>query len=120
MAVYKVHDAVSFGIEYYTDLGPFSAGFLPWSEEEHYLFEVLNQLAVEHLELNAGIGEGLTEASNRLIFKMILGYSWEKDAVPAPQAAMRLRAGVALTGERRVRGRPSRWGSYRRGRGSRR
>ena len=88
-AVYKVHEAASFGIEYYTDLGPFSSGFLPWREEEQYLFEVFNLLAVEHFELNAGIGEGLTEASDRLIAKMIIGYVWEKRDVHAPLAAMR-------------------------------
>jgi hypothetical protein len=78
-AVYNVHDAVSFGFEYYTNLGPFSSGFLPLREQEHYLYEVFNLLSVQHYELNAGIGEGLTAGSNRLIFKMILGYMWEKD-----------------------------------------
>jgi hypothetical protein len=90
MAVYKVHEAVSFGFEYYANLGPFSSGFLPLSEEEHYLYEVFNLLAVTRLELNAGVGEGLTAGSNRLIFKMILGYTWEKDEERVPQTTMRL------------------------------
>ena len=89
MAVYKVQDTVSFGFEYYTNLGPFS-GFLPLREEEHYLYEVFNLLSVKRLELNAGVGEGLTAGSNRLIFKMILGYTWEKDEARAPLASMGL------------------------------
>jgi hypothetical protein len=84
MALYKLHDAVSFGIEYYADLGPFGSGFLPLSEQEHYLFEVFNLLAVKRFELNAGVGEGLTAGSNGLIFKTILGYTWEKGQAPAP------------------------------------
>jgi len=89
---YKVREAVSFGIEYYANLGPFS-GFLPWQQEEQYIYEVVNLLSVPHFELNAGVGEGLTDASNRLVFKTILGYAWEKDppkvaAVP-PMTARR-------------------------------
>jgi hypothetical protein len=90
MAVYKTHDEVSVGIEYYANLGPFSGVFLPLREEEHYLFEVFNLLAVKQFELNAGLGEGLTPGSSRLIFKMILGYAWEKHEEPAPQASMRV------------------------------
>lgn len=90
MAVYKLHDAMSIGIEYYANLGPFGGGFLPPREEEHYLFEVFNLLAVRHLELNAGVGEGLTAGSNTLLFKMILGYAWEKDDEPVRRSSLRL------------------------------
>jgi hypothetical protein len=83
---------VSFGIEYYANPGPFS-GFLPWQQEEQYVYEVVNLLSVPHFELNAGVGEGLTNASNRLVFKTILGYAWEKDppkmAVVPPMTAKR-------------------------------
>jgi len=88
---YKVHDTVSLGIEYYANLGPFS-GFLPWQAQEQYVYEVVNLLSVPHFELNAGIGEGLTDGSNRLVFKTILGYSWEKDPpkpIVAPPIARR-------------------------------
>lgn len=77
MAALKVLGAASLGIEYYGECGPLS-GFLPWREQEHYLFEVLNLLALPHVELNAGIGEGLTAASNSLTVKVIVGYSWQK------------------------------------------
>jgi hypothetical protein len=75
-AAYKIREIVSVGLEYYTSLGPFSA-FLPWREQEQYVYEVVNLLAVKRFELNAGVGEGLTDGSNRLIFKTILGYTWE-------------------------------------------
>jgi hypothetical protein len=88
-AVYKVHGTVSFGIEYYSNLGPFS-GFLPLREQEHYLYEVFNLISIKRYELNAGIGEGLTAGSNPLTFKVILGYEWEKDEARATQASMRL------------------------------
>jgi hypothetical protein len=81
---FKIHEAVSVGAEYYTNLGPFR-GFLPWNEEEQYVYEVFNVLSVKRFELNAGVGEGLTDASNRLVLKMILGYVWGRDA-PPPRA----------------------------------
>ena len=74
-------DAVSFGIEYYANLGPFS-GFVPWKDEEQYVYEVANLLSIPHFELNAGIGEGLSSASSALVGKMILGYVWERDTPP--------------------------------------
>jgi len=37
-------------------------------------------LSIPHFELNAGVGEGLTAASNGFVAKIILGYEWEHDA----------------------------------------
>ena len=77
MAIVKVFGGVSVGVEYYGNLGSFS-GFASWRDQEHYLFEVFNLLAVSHVEFNAGIGEGLTAGSNPITVKMIVGYTWEK------------------------------------------
>ena len=77
MAVYKIQRRVSVGFEYYSDLGPITAP-APVAEQEHYLYEVMNLLAVPHFELNLGFGEGLTSGSNRFVAKLILGYSWER------------------------------------------
>ncbi len=85
MAVYKLRGAVSLGFEYYANLGPFGGGFLTPREEEHYLFEVFNLLSVKNFELNAGVGEGLTAASNGLAFKVIVGYAWEHDDGSVPR-----------------------------------
>jgi hypothetical protein len=77
MAVLKLFGVASIGLEYYGNLGAFS-GFAPLREQEHYLFEVANLLSLAHVEINAGIGEGLTAGSNPLTVKMILGYTWER------------------------------------------
>jgi hypothetical protein len=67
---------VAAGFEYYADLGPLSDPH-PWREQEHYLFAVIDLLSVPRLEVNAGIGEGLTAASAGTIVKVILGYELE-------------------------------------------
>jgi len=58
---------ISVGLEYY---GSWS------SAPEHYLYEVVNLLAVDWLELNVGIGEGLTPDSDPWVLKTIVGVSW--------------------------------------------
>jgi len=72
-AVYVVRDLLSAGVELYSDYGPL-AHPVGWRAEQHYVFEVVNVLRWKHVELNAGVGEGLTPASNRLVVKMILGF----------------------------------------------
>ena len=63
----------SFGLEYYADLGPIGS-WAPAAAQEHYLYQVINVLRWSWLELNAGVGEGLTSGSNRFVAKMILGF----------------------------------------------
>ena len=77
MGVFKIARVASFGLEYYGDLGPVSSPERP-SAQQHYIFEVANLLALPWFELNAGVGEGLTSASSRLIVKVILGYTFER------------------------------------------
>jgi hypothetical protein len=79
MAKVKIADELALGFEYYADLGPIS-GFVPLRQEEHYLYEAADLLSIPHFELNAGVGEGLTAASNGFVAKIILGYEWEHDA----------------------------------------
>jgi hypothetical protein len=65
---------LSFGIEHYAGYGrPFD--WAPLSRQEHYLYQVVNVLAWGRLDLNAGIGQGLTAASNDFVAKVILGFS---------------------------------------------
>jgi hypothetical protein len=74
MALVKVAGVASLGLEYYGDFGPVNhlgAG-------QQYLFEVANLLAMRNLELNAGVGEGLTAASNALVIKLIFGYAYQR------------------------------------------
>lgn len=72
---YVIPEIVAIGIEYFAATGPINAipGF---SAQGHYLFETIGLLAWKDWELHFGIGEGLTPASNPLVFKMITGYSF--------------------------------------------
>jgi hypothetical protein len=76
MAKYKIEERVALGIEYYANFGPI-VGPSSWSEQEHYVFEAIDVLFLKQFELNFGIGEGLTAASNAFVLKAIVGYGWE-------------------------------------------
>jgi len=67
--------AVALGLEYYASIGPVKS-VLPLARQEHYLFETLDVLSWGNVELNLGLGEGLTTASNPLVFKAIVGYAF--------------------------------------------
>jgi hypothetical protein len=67
---------VALGFEYYATLGPLS-GFLPWREQQQQIFEVVDLISVEHLEVNFGVGEGLTETSRGIVVKAIVGWEFE-------------------------------------------
>jgi hypothetical protein len=71
--------AVALGIEYYATLGPFS-NILPWREQEQQIFQVLDVLSIPRFELNFGVGEGLTAASEGVVVKAIVGYTFETAA----------------------------------------
>ncbi len=67
--------AVAFGFEYYGDVGPIAhpAGA---SAQSHRVFGVIDFVGIGRVELNAGLGAGLTAASAGLVGKMILGYAF--------------------------------------------
>jgi hypothetical protein len=66
---------IALGFEYYATLGPLTA-VAPWKDEQQQVFEVVDLLSVPGFELNAGVGEGLTESSAGVVFKLILGYEF--------------------------------------------
>ena len=74
-AMWKIQGKVGVGLEYYADLGAV-ADPSPLRLQQHYLYEVVNLLAVPDFELNVGVGEGLTGASNGLVAKVIVGYGF--------------------------------------------
>ena len=77
MALFKIPEKVSFGIEYYADLGAFvGAGYS--EPQQHMLFEVVNLLGARDVELNIGIGEGLNAGSSRFVAKLVAGYSFDR------------------------------------------
>ena len=75
-AVVKIAGRLGVGAEYYGGLGPF-ADFLPLREQEHYVYEVVHVLSEDDIELRLGVGEGLTSASNPLVFSVILGTTFD-------------------------------------------
>lgn len=82
LALWKARGVIAAGLEYYASLGPIG-GFHAARDQEHYLFEVVNLLAVERLEVNVGVGEGLTSGSNGWVVKTIVGWTLEP-ATPRP------------------------------------
>lgn len=65
-AVFKFLPSASAGFEYYGD----------FTVRAHYLFQVIN-IWTRAIEVNVGVGEGLTSPSNGLVAKLILGYRLE-------------------------------------------
>lgn len=101
MAIAKLGDLVGVGVEYYSGLGPFSSGFSPLGQQEHYIYEVANLLAVDGLELNVGVGEGLTAGSNKVVGKLIVG--WEFDTTPPGSATAPAATARSLRSRRGLR-----------------
>ncbi len=66
----KLGEDLAIGIEYYTDLGPIGH-FLPLKEQGHNIYGVVD-FKVADVEVNFGIGYGLTQGSDRWMAKMIL------------------------------------------------
>jgi hypothetical protein len=69
---YDLTPKIAGGVEYYGSLGPLS-GFDPLQKQQHQLFPTIDLNLSPAWELNFGVGFGLTEATDRLIVKMILG-----------------------------------------------
>jgi hypothetical protein len=90
LKAWRALGTVAVGFEYYATLGPVASP-RPLRQEEHYLFEVLDLLSLPRFELNAGVGEGLTPASAGLVFKAILGYSFEPTSERASASLRGLR-----------------------------
>ena len=70
----KLDQDVFVGLEYYTDLGQIGR-FPGFAHQEHTLFAVTDfKLGV--IDVNFGVGYGLTPASDRWVIKTILGYAF--------------------------------------------
>jgi hypothetical protein len=62
-------------VEYYSDIGPFRA--LPSVQrQQHFIVPTVNLDLDPRLELNLGVGIGLTEASNGVFVKSIVGWTF--------------------------------------------
>jgi hypothetical protein len=69
---YAILKSAAIGIEYYGDLGAVNA-FEAVPEESHTLFATFDLLNNVHWEVNAGVGFGLTPATDPLIAKILIG-----------------------------------------------
>ena len=69
---YDLSRKMAAGIEYYGALGPVR-GFDPVSQQQQQLFPAIDLNLGPDWELNFGVGFGLTEATDPIIVKMILG-----------------------------------------------
>jgi hypothetical protein len=67
---------LAVGLEYYGGFGALGAP-IGWSEQDHRLFETVD-LTWRRLDLNLGVGEGLTGAAEALVVKLIAGFALEK------------------------------------------
>jgi hypothetical protein len=67
---YNVSRSFAMALEEYSEFGPLRH-FLPGSEQSHQLFAVTDY-AGRRLDVEAGLGVGLTRASDKLVFKLIL------------------------------------------------
>lgn len=76
---YSVSDKVSIGTEYYGDLGPLNH-FESVPQQSHALFAVADLYVDPKWEINFGPGWGLTNATDKLVFKLLVGrrISWKQ------------------------------------------
>ncbi|MBR1204767.1 hypothetical protein JQ562_12425 [Bradyrhizobium sp. AUGA SZCCT0051] len=70
----KLNNDVYVGLEYYADFGKIGA-FSPLAEQQHTLFAVTD-FKVGDVDIDFGVGYGLTRASDRLVVKTIIGYAF--------------------------------------------
>jgi hypothetical protein len=78
---YKVLPWLAPAVEYYGDMGAIE--YLPSvQDQQHFLVPTINLFLVPQLEVNAGVGFGLTRASNGVFLKAILGWDFEVGRVP--------------------------------------
>lgn len=86
---------IALGLEYYASIGPIASP-LPIAQQQHYVYEVFDLIGLERVEVNFGVGEGLTSASEGVVVKAILGYEFDTGATHSPSAASNRSAAPSL------------------------
>ena len=69
---FDVTRKVSAGIEYYGTLGPMT-GFDPLRDQQHQIFPTIDLDLGPKWEFNFGVGVGVTQATDHLLIKLIIG-----------------------------------------------
>lgn len=70
---YDVNKKVAAGFEYYGALGPVT-GFDPLKDQQQQFLPAIDLNLGEKWEFNLGVGVGVTQGTDHLLVKMILGY----------------------------------------------
>jgi hypothetical protein len=83
----KITDDLQLGVEYYTDLGR-PGSFLPFEQQAHQVFAVAD-FKVGPVDVDIGVGYGLTEGSDRWVAKTILSYAFPVGDKPADKVGMK-------------------------------
>jgi hypothetical protein len=88
----------ALGIEYYTGLGPLQ-NFVPFNNQQHNIYAVTD-FKIGRWDVNAGIGYGLTSASDRWMAKMIIGTNLNEGVSDksSEQPKMMRRVSAPMTG----------------------
>lgn len=71
---YSLRPGLQLGLETYSDLGPFGR-FPGFNRQAHQIFAVTD-FRVGGMDVNLGLGRGLTPASDRWVSKVIFGFSF--------------------------------------------
>lgn len=74
---YDLTPRITGGIEYYGSLGPIT-GFDPLREQQQQILPAIDLNLSPNLEFNFGVGVGVTQSTDHLIVKMILGYRFKR------------------------------------------
>ncbi len=69
---YDVSKVVALGIEYYGSTGPFFH-YDPIAQQQHQIFAAIDLNTSANWEFNGGLGLGLTNSTDKAIFKIIIG-----------------------------------------------
>jgi hypothetical protein len=79
-AAYSFFKNLALGIEYYGETGPVNA-LESFPQQNHAIFIAADMLNNQHWEFNAGLGFGITNATDGLVFKVIVGRRiyWKKN-----------------------------------------
>jgi hypothetical protein len=70
---YDITKRVAFGVEYYGSYGPVT-GFDPLRDQEQQIIPAVDLDFGKNWEFNFGVGVGVTQATDHLLVKAILGY----------------------------------------------
>jgi len=77
----------ALGLEYYTDLGR-PGSFLPFEQQAHQAFAVVD-FKIGDVDVDFGLGYGLTPGSDRLVAKTILTYALPVAGKPQESTGMK-------------------------------